>query len=61
MIPSNSFGWPPVEEGIALDDGGIVAECGASSIAGVRNLIKGFEGFVGDDLVGERPEAFGGL
>ena len=50
-----------MEEGIALYDGGIAGECGAASIAGVRKLIEGFEGFVGDGLVGERQEAFGGL
>ena len=47
-ITHDSFCGPPVEEGIVFDQLWSVGEGGAS-------LVEGFEGSVGDGLLGDRP------
>lgn len=46
---------------MGLEEVGLVGEGGASLVEGLFELFETVVGFVGDGLVGERPEALGGL
>ena len=58
MIPirGDSFVGPPFEVGCGLDEVGLIDEGGASPVECFGELIEGVERYVGDALVGERPE-----
>ena len=50
-----------MEVGVFTDGVGLVRELDAAFFDGMIEVLEGLEGAIGDGLVGERPEAFGGL
>ena len=60
-IPLESFVWPPMEVGVGFDDVGLIGEGGASSVEDIGEIVEGFDGLVGEGLVGERPQTLGRL
>ena len=52
---------PPFEEGVCFDLIGVVGEDTATLGKNLIELLQGLEVFIDDRLVGQRPQAFGGL
>ena len=55
-IPCDSFRGPPMKAGMRADGGRIVGEGGAAAAEDFGEIVEGFEGCVGDGLVGERQQ-----
>jgi len=55
------MGWPPVEEGMSFDEIRLVGEHAAALAEHLIKVIKRVEIFIGNGLVRQRPQAFGGL
>ena len=53
--------WPPFEEGMCFDLIGVVSENTATLGKNLIEFLQGFEVFIDDRLVRQRPQAFGGL
>ncbi len=50
-----------MEVGVGFDDVGLIGQGRASSVEDIGEIVEGFDGLVGDGLVGERPETLGRL
>ena len=50
-----------MEAGTCADGSRLVGEGGATTVEGFGEIVDGYEGLIGDSLVGERPQSLGGL